>query len=67
MTYKFKMFIVENQDIITRKRINNMFFFELWKHVNYNFIVTFIVDIFAMSSDESKITINKNILNVWHV
>jgi hypothetical protein len=29
MTYKFKMFIVENQDIITKKRVNNVFFFEL--------------------------------------
>jgi hypothetical protein len=66
MTYKSKMFIVENQNIITKKRVNNVFFFELWKHVNYNFIVTFIVDNFAMSSDESKITINKDILNVWH-
>jgi hypothetical protein len=67
MTYKFEMFIVENQDIITKKRVNNVFFFELWKHVNYNFIVTFIVDNFAMLSDESRITINKNTLNVWHV
>jgi hypothetical protein len=66
MTYKFEMFIVEDQDIITKKRVNNVFFFELWKHVNYNFIVTFIVDNFAMSSDESRITINKDTLNVWH-
>jgi hypothetical protein len=27
MTYKFKIFIVENQDIITRKRVINVFFF----------------------------------------
>jgi hypothetical protein len=40
--------------------------FELWKHVNYNFIVTFIVDNLAMSLNESRITINKDILNVWH-
>ncbi len=66
MTYKFKTFIVENQNIITKKRVNNVFFFKLWKHVNYNFIITFIVDNFAMSSNESKITINKDILNVWH-
>ncbi len=66
MTYKSEIFIVENQDIIARKRVNNVFFFELWKHVSYNFIVTFIVDNPAMSSDESKITINKDILNVWH-
>ncbi len=26
MTYKFKIFIVENQNIITRKRVNNVFF-----------------------------------------
>ncbi len=26
MTYKSKMFLVENQDIITRKRVNNVFF-----------------------------------------
>jgi hypothetical protein len=44
MTYKSEIFIVENQDIITRKRDNNVFFFELWKHVNYNFVITFIVD-----------------------
>jgi hypothetical protein len=67
MTYKSEIFIVENQDIIARKRVNNVFFFELWKHVSYNFIVTSIVDNLAMSSDESRITINKNILNVWHV
>jgi hypothetical protein len=66
MTYKFKMFIVENQNIITKKRVNNVFFFELWKHVNYNFIVTFIVDNLAMSSNESRITINTDILNVWY-
>jgi hypothetical protein len=66
MTYKSEMFIVENQDIITKKRVNNVFFFELWKHVSYNFIVTFILDNLAMSSDESRITINKDILNVWH-
>jgi hypothetical protein len=66
LTYKFKMFIVEDQNIITRKRVNNVFFFKLWKHVNYNFIVTFIVDNFAMLSNESRITINKDILNVWH-
>jgi hypothetical protein len=66
MTYKFEMFIVEDQNIITRRRVNNVFFFKLWKHVNYNFIVTFIVDNFAMSSNESRITINKNTLNVWH-
>jgi hypothetical protein len=66
MIYKFKMFIVENQNIITRKRVNNVFFFELWKHVNYNFIVIFIVDNLAMLSNESRITINKNILNVWN-
>ncbi len=34
--------------------------------MNYNFIVTFIVDNLAMSSNELKITVNKNILNVWH-
>ncbi len=67
MTYKSEMFIVEDQDIIARKRVNNVFFFELWKHVNYNFIVISIVDNLAMSSDESRITINKDILNVWHV
>jgi hypothetical protein len=44
MTYKFKMFIVKNQNIITKKRVNNVFFFELWKHVNFNFVITFIVD-----------------------
>jgi hypothetical protein len=27
MTYKFKMFIVEDQNIITRKHVNNVFFF----------------------------------------
>jgi hypothetical protein len=26
MTYKFKIFIVENQHIITKKRVNNVFF-----------------------------------------
>jgi hypothetical protein len=44
MSYKLNLFTIEDQDIITRKRVNNVFFFELWKHVNYNFIITFIVD-----------------------
>ncbi len=44
MTYKSEMFIVENQDIIARKRVNNVFFFELWKHVSYSFVITSIVD-----------------------
>jgi hypothetical protein len=66
MTYKSEMFIVEDQDIIARKHVNNVFFFELWEHVSYNFIVTSIVDNSAVSSDESRVTINKNILNVWH-
>jgi hypothetical protein len=66
MTYKFEIFIVEDQDIITRKRVNNVFIFQLWKYVSYNFIVTSIVDNLTMSSEESRITINKNILNVWH-
>jgi hypothetical protein len=78
MTYKFKMFIVENQDIITRKRVNNVFFFELWKHVKYNFVITFIVDNFeqifqivnldfvAFESIDSRFSVNKTILNIWH-
>jgi hypothetical protein len=47
MTYKSKMFFVKNQNIITKKRVNNVFFFELWKHVNYNFVITFIVNNFV--------------------
>ncbi len=46
MTYKSEMFTVENQDIIIRKRVNNVFFFELWKHVSYSFVITSIVDNF---------------------
>jgi hypothetical protein len=74
MTYKFKMFIVENQNIITRKRVNNVFFFELWKHVSYNFVITFIVDTFeqfsqivVLESIDSRFLVNKTILNIWHV
>jgi hypothetical protein len=78
MTYKFEMFIVEDQNIITRKRVNNVFFFELWKHVNYNFVITFIVDIFeqifqivdldfiVFESIDSRFSMNKTILNIWH-
>ncbi len=44
MTYKSEMFTVENQDIIAIKLVNNVFFFELWKHVSYSFVITFIVD-----------------------
>jgi hypothetical protein len=78
MTYKFKMFIVENQDIIIKKRVNNVFFFELWKHVNYNFVITFIVDNFeqifqivnldlvVFESIDSRFSMNKTILNIWH-
>jgi hypothetical protein len=71
MTYKFEMFIVENQNIITRKRVNNVFFFELWKHVNYNFVITFIVDnleqifqIVVFESIDSRFSMNKTILNI---
>jgi hypothetical protein len=79
MTYKFEMFIVENQDIITEKRVNNVFFFELWKHVNYNFVITFIVntfeqisqivnfDLIVFESIDSRFSMNKTILNIWHV
>jgi hypothetical protein len=68
------MFIVENQNIITKKRVNNVFFFELWKHVNYNFVITFIVDnleqisqIVVFESIDSRFSMNKTILNIWHV
>ncbi len=52
-----------------------MFFFELWKYVNYNFIITFIVDNFVESFAESFVeslikssfVINKEILSIWHV
>ncbi len=76
MTYKFEIFIVENQNIIARKRVNNVFFFELWKHVSYNFVITFIVDIFeqifqivdfdfiAFESIDSRFSMNKTILNI---
>jgi hypothetical protein len=71
MTYKFEMFIVENQDIITKKRVNNVFFFELWKHVNYNFVITFIVDnleqifqIVVFELIDSRFSMNKTILNI---
>jgi hypothetical protein len=50
-----------------------VFFFELWKHVNYNFVITFIVDnlesisqIVAFESIDSRISMNKTILNIWH-
>jgi hypothetical protein len=76
MTYKFKMFIVENQNIIIKKRVNNVFFFELWKHVNYIFVITFIVDNFkqifqivnldlvVFESIVSRFSMNKTILNI---
>ncbi len=78
MTYKFEMFIVENQNIITRKRVNNVFFFELWKHISYNFVITFIVDTFEQIFQivnldfivlvliDSRSSMNKTILNIWH-
>jgi hypothetical protein len=78
MTYKFEMFIVENQNIIAKKRVNKVFFFELWKHVSYNFVITFIVDIFeqisqivnldliVLESIDSRFSMNKTILNIWH-
>jgi hypothetical protein len=74
MTYKFEMFIVENQNIIARKRVNNVFFFDLWKYVNYNFVITFIVDNFeqiyqivVFESIDSRFSMNKTILNIYHV
>ncbi len=77
MMYKFKIFIVEDQNIITKKRVNNVIFFKLWKHVNYNFVITFIVDNFKQifqivnfdfiifESIVSRFLINKTILNIW--
>ncbi len=79
MTYKFEMFIVEDQDIIAKKRVNNVFFFELSKHVSYSFVITFIVDIFEQISQivdldfivfesiDSRFSMNRTILNIWHV
>ncbi len=73
ISYKSNLFTIENQDIIAKKRVNNVFFFELWKHVNYNFIITFIVDdlveTFVKTFVESLVndfSINKEILNIWH-
>jgi hypothetical protein len=78
MTYKFEMFTVEDQDIIARKRVNNVFFFKLWKHVSYNFVITSIVDILEQISQivdldlivfesiDSRFSVNKTILNIWH-
>jgi hypothetical protein len=73
MSYKSNLFTIENQDIITRKHVNNVFFFELWKHVNYNFIIAFIVDNFVETFVESLVksffynsSINKKTLNIWH-
>ncbi len=65
MSYKSNLFTIENQDIITRKLVNNVFFFELWKHVNYNFIITFIVDN-LVESLVNDLSINKEILSIWH-
>jgi hypothetical protein len=67
MSYKSNLFTIENQDIITKKRVNNVFFFELWKYVNYNFIITFIIDNLIEQFVKSSFTINKKTLNVWHV
>jgi hypothetical protein len=82
MSYKSNLFTIENQDIIAKKRVNNVFFFKLWKHVNYNFIITFIVDNFVAtfvesfveslvkllvkSFVESSFAVNKEILSIWH-
>jgi hypothetical protein len=79
MIYKSEMFTIENQDIIAKKRVNNVFFFELWKHVSYIFIITFIVDNFVetlvksfveslvdASSIESSTAVNKETLRIWH-
>jgi hypothetical protein len=73
MSYNMNLFTIEDQDIITKKRVNNMFFFELWKHVNYNFIITFIVNDFVETFVESFVksfvndfSINEKILNIWH-
>jgi hypothetical protein len=77
MTYKSEMFTVENQDIIAKKRANNVFFFELWEHVSYSFVITSIVDNleqisqivnldFVFESTDSRLSVNKATLNIWH-
>jgi hypothetical protein len=67
MSYKSNLFMIEDQDIITKKRVNNVFFFELWKYVNYNFIIIFIVDNFVATFVELNLAVNKEILSIWHV
>jgi hypothetical protein len=71
MTYKSRMFFVENQNIITRKRVNNVFFFELWKHVSYNFVITSIIDnlveqvlVVVFKFVDRRFSINKTTLNI---
>jgi hypothetical protein len=74
MSYKSNLFTIENQDIIAKKRVNNVFFFELWKHVSYKFIITFIVNNFVATFVESLVesfvksssAVNKEILSIWH-
>jgi hypothetical protein len=78
MTYKSKMFFVEDQNIMTRKRVNNVFFFELWKYVSYSFVITFIVNnlveqvlvivlkIIILELVDWQFSINKTTLNIWH-
>ncbi len=57
-----------------KARQQRVFFFELWKHVSYNFIIAFIVDNFVETFVESFVkslfnsfSINKKTLNIWHV
>ncbi len=57
MTYKSEMFTVEDQDIIARKHVNNVFFFELWKHVSYSFVITSIVD--NLISQNAQLVVQK--------
>jgi hypothetical protein len=59
MTYKSEMFTVENQNIIAKKSVNNVFFFELWKHVSYNFVIT-LSSIISNRSLRSSISISSS-------
>ncbi len=56
-----------------------MFYFELWKHMNYNFVITFIIDnleqifeivnldLVVLESIDTWFLMNKTILNIWQI
>jgi hypothetical protein len=67
MTYKFKMFIVENQNIIAKKRVNNVFFFlnceNTWIITSSSHLSSIILSVRTLNSSFRNSSLNSSLKN----